>query len=207
MYLRQANYVKSALARVGIDVTVRSQDLPSFLKRVYADRQFDFMSIGVNTLFDPSVGVQRLYWSKNIRPGVPFSNAPHYSNAEVDRLLESASIETDESKRVALYQQFQQIVIGNRLTGGRKTLASANPVRTVGSYWPYATTLFDYIRRAMPYNAPQSLSADEVYALSAWILNQNGIVPDDTRLDVLSLAAIRMPNRDGFVRDPRPGRL
>ncbi|MDR5800397.1 ABC transporter substrate-binding protein [Caballeronia sp. LZ001] len=110
MHRRQADYVKSALSRVGIDVTVRSQDLPSFLKRVYADRQFDFTSIGVNTLFDPSVGVQRLYWSKNIRPGVPFSNAPHYSNAEVDTLLESASVETDEGKRVALYQQFQQIV-------------------------------------------------------------------------------------------------
>jgi peptide/nickel transport system substrate-binding protein len=110
MYRRQADYVKSALARVGIDVTVRSQDLPAFLKRVYADRQFDFTSIGVNTLFDPSVGVQRLYWSKNIRPGVPFSNAPHYSNPEVDRLLESAAVETDESKRVVLYQQFQQIV-------------------------------------------------------------------------------------------------
>jgi len=110
MYRRQADYVKSALARVGIEVTVRSQDLPSFLKRVYADRQFDFTSIGVNTLFDPSVGVQRLYWSKNIRLGVPFSNAPHYSSPEVDRLLESASIEADESKRVGLFQQFQQIV-------------------------------------------------------------------------------------------------
>jgi cytochrome c len=98
-------------------------------------------------------------------------------------------------------------VIGDRLIGGRGTLTSANPLRTVGSYWPYATTLFDYIRRAMPYNAPQSLSADEVYALSAWILNQNGIVPDDARLDAHSLAAIRMPNRDGFVPDPRPGKL
>ncbi|WP_374729953.1 c-type cytochrome [Caballeronia temeraria] len=98
-------------------------------------------------------------------------------------------------------------VLGDRLIGGRGTLASEKPVRTVGSYWPYATTLFDYIRRAMPYNAPQSLSADEVYAVSAWILNQNGIVPDDARLDAHSLAAIRMPNRDGFVPDPRPGRL
>ncbi|VXC94010.1 Cytochrome biogenesis protein CcdA [Burkholderia sp. 8Y] len=97
--------------------------------------------------------------------------------------------------------------MGDRLIGGRGTLASDKPVRTVGSYWPYATTLFDYIRRAMPYNAPQSLSADEVYALSAWILNRNGIVPDDARLDAHSLAAIRMPNRDGFVPDPRPGRL
>lgn len=109
-YLRQANFVKSALARVGIDVTVRSQDLPAFLKRVYTDRQFDFTSIGVNTLFDPSVGVQRLYWSKNIRPGVPFSNAPHYANPDVDRLLEAASTEIDEAKRVALYREFQQIV-------------------------------------------------------------------------------------------------
>jgi cytochrome c len=98
-------------------------------------------------------------------------------------------------------------LIGDQLIGGRGTLASANPKRTVGSYWPYATTLFDYIRRAMPYNAPQSLSADEVYAVSAWILNQNGIVPDDARLDARSLASIRMPNRDGFVSDPRPGRL
>jgi len=98
-------------------------------------------------------------------------------------------------------------LIGDQLIGGRGTLATANPKRTVGSYWPYATTLFDYIRRAMPYNAPQSLSADEVYAVSAWILNRNGIVPDDARLDAHTLASIRMPNRDGFVPDPRPGRL
>ncbi|AXK67747.1 ABC transporter substrate-binding protein [Burkholderia sp. IDO3] len=110
LYRRQADYVKSALARIGIDVTVRSQDLPSFLKRVYTDRQFDFTSIGVNTLFDPSVGVQRLYWSKNIRPGVPFSNAPHYSNPDVDRLLEAASVEIDERRRVVLYRQFQEAV-------------------------------------------------------------------------------------------------
>jgi len=97
--------------------------------------------------------------------------------------------------------------VGDQLIGGAGTLASGNPKRTVGSYWPYATTLFDYIRRAMPYNAPQSLSADEVYALSAWILNRNGIVADDARLDAHSLAAIRMPNREGFVPDPRPGRL
>lgn len=98
-------------------------------------------------------------------------------------------------------------LIGDQLIGGAGTLATPNPKRTVGSYWPYATTLFDYIRRAMPYNAPQSLSADEVYALSAWILNRNGIVPDDARLDAQTLAAIRMPNRDGFVPDPRPGKL
>ena len=86
-------------------------------------------------------------------------------------------------------------------------MTSAKPKRTVGSYWPYATTLFDYIRRAMPYNAPESLSADEVYALSAYLLNQNGIVPANTRLDAATLPRVVMPNRDGFVADPRPGRL
>lgn len=97
--------------------------------------------------------------------------------------------------------------LGDPLVGGHGTLASAKPKRTVGSYWPYATTLFDYIRRAMPYNAPESLSADEVYAVSAFLLNQNGIVPANTRLDAASLPRVVMPNRDGFVPDPRPGRL
>ncbi|RKF49514.1 c-type cytochrome [Paraburkholderia fungorum] len=97
--------------------------------------------------------------------------------------------------------------LGDQLIGGQGTLMSAKPKRTVGSYWPYATTLFDYIRRAMPYNAPESLSADEVYALSAFLLNRNGIVPADTRLDAASLPRVAMPNRDGFVADPRPGRL
>ena len=97
--------------------------------------------------------------------------------------------------------------LGDPLIGGQGTLASAKPKRTVGSYWPYATTLFDYIRRAMPYNAPESLSADEVYAVSAFLLNQNGIVPANTRLDAASLPRVVMPNHDGFVADPRPGRL
>ena len=94
--------------------------------------------------------------------------------------------------------------VGDRLVGGQGTLATAKPVRTVGSFWPYAPTLFDYIRRAMPQNAPQSLSNDEVYAVSAYILNLNGIVPTDATLDARSLAAIKMPNRDGFGSDPRP---
>jgi cytochrome c len=97
--------------------------------------------------------------------------------------------------------------LGDPLVGGQGTLTSAKPKRTVGSYWPYATTLFDYIRRAMPYNAPESLSADEVYALSAFLLNQNGIVAADARLDAASLPRVVMPNLQGFVADPRPGRL
>ncbi|MFM0046736.1 c-type cytochrome [Paraburkholderia sediminicola] len=97
--------------------------------------------------------------------------------------------------------------LGDQLVGGQGTLTGAKPKRTVGSYWPYATTLFDYIRRAMPYNAPESLSADEVYAVSAFLLNRNGIVPANTTLDEASLPRVVMPNRGGFVIDPRPGRL
>ena len=94
--------------------------------------------------------------------------------------------------------------IGDRLVGGKGTLATRKPIKTVGSYWPYAPTLFDYIRRAMPLNAPQSLSNDEVYALTGYLLNLNGIVPDGATMDAKSVSAVRMPNRDGFVDDPRP---
>src|ERR1700752_2231225 len=94
--------------------------------------------------------------------------------------------------------------VGDRLVGGQGTLATPKPVRTVGSYWPYAPTLFDYIRRAMPQNAPQSLSNDDVYAVSAYILNLNGLLPADAALDAKTLGAIRMPNRNMFVGDPRP---
>ncbi len=86
----------------------------------------------------------------------------------------------------------------NRLVGGIGTLASAHPVKTVGSYWPYATTLFDYIRRAMPREAPQSLKDDEVYALTAYILLLNGIIPADAEMNASTLPEVEMPNRNGF---------
>ena len=87
---------------------------------------------------------------------------------------------------------------GPRLAGGQGTLATKSPVLTVGSYWPYATTLYDYIHRAMPLDSPQSLTPNEVYAVTAYTLHLNGIVKADAVLDAQSLAAIRMPNRDGF---------
>lgn len=93
---------------------------------------------------------------------------------------------------------------GDKLVGGTGTLASDKPVKTIGSYWPYAPTLFDYIRRAMPLTAPQTLSNEQVYAVTAYLLHLNGLVAQDAKLDAESLAAIRMPNRDGFVPDPRP---
>src|ERR1700723_1327767 len=94
--------------------------------------------------------------------------------------------------------------VGDRLVGGQGTLATEKPVKTVGSYWPYAPTLFDYIRRAMPQNAPQSLSNEDVYAVSAYILNLNGLLAADATLDAKTLSAIKMPNRNMFVGDPRP---
>lgn len=91
-----------------------------------------------------------------------------------------------------------------RLIGGRGTLASSNPVVTVESYWPYATTLFDYIRRAMPFSAPGSLSNDEGYAVTAYILAESNIIDKTTVIDAETLPKVQMPNRDGFVPDPRP---
>jgi len=87
----------------------------------------------------------------------------------------------------------------DQLTGGLGTLATGKPVKTPASYWPVATTLFDYIRRAMPITAPQSLTNEEVYAVTAYILSIDGIVPADTVLDAKTLPLVKMPNRDGFV--------
>jgi len=94
--------------------------------------------------------------------------------------------------------------LGDRLVGGQGSLATATPVRTVGSFWPYATTLFDYVRRAMPFDAPRTLSDEDVYAVSAYVLFLNGLLEENAELDADHLLAIRMPNRDGFVADPRP---
>lgn len=85
------------------------------------------------------------------------------------------------------------------LAGASEPLTSATPDKTVGTYWPYATTLFDFIRRAKPMDAPGSLSADEVYALSAYLLFANGLIGDGDDLDAQRLARLRMPNRDGFI--------
>jgi mono/diheme cytochrome c family protein len=88
------------------------------------------------------------------------------------------------------------------LVGG--SIAPGKPaVKTVGSYWPYATTLFDYVRRAMPFQEPKSLTNDEVYAVAAYILNLNGLVSADETLDAQSLPKVKMPNRDGFIPFPR----
>ena len=88
----------------------------------------------------------------------------------------------------------------DQLVGGQGTLAGDKPaIKTVGSFWPYATTIFDYVRRAMPHNESKSLTNDEVYAVVAYILNANGIIADDDTLNAQTLPKVKMPNRDGFV--------
>ena len=94
------------------------------------------------------------------------------------------------------------------LVGGFGTLAVADKpaVKTVGSFWPYATTLFDYTRRAMPWNAPKSLGDSEVYAVAAYILHLNDIIPADAVMTAQTLPKVMMPNREGFSPFPRPAR-
>jgi len=120
----------------------------------------------------------------------------------------------DASRGRALYEQKCQECHGTHgegqsgkypaLVGGAGSLKSINPVKTVGSYWPYATTLFDYIRRAMPYDHPRSLSADEVYSVAAYVLFMNGIAGETQEVNEKTLPQVKMPNRNGFVADPRP---
>src|SRR4051812_43853876 len=90
------------------------------------------------------------------------------------------------------------------LVGGTGSLKTAKPVKTVGSYWPYATTIFDYIRRAMPYDHPRTLSADDVYSATAFLLFKNGIITETQEMNEKSLPQVKMPNRNGFVPDARP---
>ena len=94
--------------------------------------------------------------------------------------------------------------VGARLVGGQGTLATPRPIKTVGSFWPHATTLWDYINRAMPFDRPGMLQPPEVYAAVAYVLNLNGIIDADRVMDATSLPKVKMPNRDGFVADPRP---
>jgi mono/diheme cytochrome c family protein len=87
----------------------------------------------------------------------------------------------------------------DQLVGGQGTLTSASPVRTIGSYWPYATTVFDYVRRAMPYTESKSLTNEDVYAVTAYLLHLNGIIGAQDVMNAQTLPQVKMPNRDNFV--------
>jgi cytochrome c len=90
------------------------------------------------------------------------------------------------------------------LVGGQGSLGTARPLKTIGSYWPYATTVWDFTNRSMPFDKPGSLTADEVYAVTAYLLFLNGIIGEQDVLDARTLPRVQMPNRGGFVPDPRP---
>jgi len=91
--------------------------------------------------------------------------------------------------------------VNDALVGGHGSLASDKPLRTIGSYWPYATTVFDYVRRAMPLPNPGVLNDDEIYAVTAYLLYLNEVVGEDEVMNAESLPLVQMPNRDGFVRE------
>jgi peptide/nickel transport system substrate-binding protein len=107
---RAADFVRQSLGRIGIDGAVESYDFATYVTKAYTDRAFDITLESLTNLFDPTVGVQRVFWSKNFKIGLPFSNAAHYVNPEVDRLLEAAAVELDEGKRRQLFFDFQNIV-------------------------------------------------------------------------------------------------
>ncbi|MCC3718878.1 ABC transporter substrate-binding protein [Rouxiella badensis] len=109
-FRRNAEFVRSALSRIGIAVTLRSQDISTYAERVFTRRDFQFSIDQYANLYDPTVGVQRLYWSKNYRLGVPWTNITHYNNPAVDKLLEAAQTENDAQKRIDEFRQFQDIV-------------------------------------------------------------------------------------------------
>lgn len=90
------------------------------------------------------------------------------------------------------------------LVGGKGSLATPKPLKTVGSYWPYSTTIYDYVRRAMPFDNPGLLDANQTYSVVALILHMNGIIGEKDEMNATTLPKVRMPNRDGFVRDNRP---
>ena len=90
------------------------------------------------------------------------------------------------------------------LRGGRGTLTSGKPKKTVESYWPYASTLFDFTKRAMPFYEPGSMKDSDIYAVVAYILAEGGIISKDTVMNAKALANVKMPNRNGFISDPRP---
>lgn len=92
--------------------------------------------------------------------------------------------------------------VANRLVGGG-ALNTDKPVKTVGSFWPYSTTIFDYVKRTMPHQSPQSLTNDQVYAATAYILYLNKIIEKDAVMDAKTLPLVKMPNKDGFIRIER----
>lgn len=109
-FRRTAEYLRAALTRVGVKATILDGDLPTYLRRAYTAREFDLNLNGLGRLYDPTVGVQRIYWSDGVKHPLIWINASHYQNPQVDDLFREAAIETDETRRAAAFRQIQQIV-------------------------------------------------------------------------------------------------
>src|SRR5262249_29371359 len=108
MYKQTADYVKQALAAIGIQVTIRNQDNPTYLRRVWTEYDFDLNIYSASNIADPVIGIQRLFTSGGIPKGVPYSNGSGYASPEVDRLMAAAQTEQDPAKRRALYVEMQK---------------------------------------------------------------------------------------------------
>lgn len=107
---RTPEFMRQSLARVGIDAVIENYDIATYVKKIYTERTFDITAESLTNLFDPTVGVQRVFWSKNFKIGLPFSNASHYDNPEADRLPEAAADEGDTKRRRQLWFAFQRLV-------------------------------------------------------------------------------------------------
>ncbi len=151
-HLQVAQYLRSNLAQIGVNLEIRNQDFSQFVNRVYTERDFDTAIYHATVGPDPAIGVQRFYWSQNFKPGVAFSNAANYSNPEVDRLLEAAGAEPDPAIRRQLYHEFQVIVqqdiVRIPIVSPRYPIAAAANLADViedasGGTGPFALTHFN----------------------------------------------------------------
>jgi cytochrome c2 len=152
----------------------------------------DKLGLGV-----PATEAQINAWDIDIRPdgkGLPLGSS-NAIDGEAPYVQKCAACHGEFAEGAGRYPA---------LAGGIDSLDTQHPVKTVGSYWPYASTAFDYIRRAMPYGHAQSLTNDEVYGVTAYILYSSEIIEDDFVLDQDTLAQVQMPNKDGFIKDTRP---
>jgi peptide/nickel transport system substrate-binding protein len=111
VYQREAEFLRQSFRQVGVDVDIRISDVPGFIRRVFADYDFDLTLFPGSATNDPTIGLQRFYWSKAIARGAPFVNAWDYRNPEMDQVLEAAAIEVDPARRRALFDRFQVIAM------------------------------------------------------------------------------------------------
>lgn len=145
----------------------------------------------------PATAAEIHGWNIDVRPdGVgapPGSGTP--DQGEQVYVQKCAACHGDFGEGAGRYPQ---------LVGGQGSLKQMRPVKTIGSYWPYASTVFDYIKRAMPFGQAQTLTNDEVYSLTAYLLYMNEVIPEDYKVDATTIGKIEMPNRKNFFMDPRP---